>query len=279
VTEQPELEKKPVFDLSLLVDEPTNVYHARASEFMSSHQLIDFIKCPLLHQRKRLGLIPDLDSAAYLVGRAAHTLILEGDEAYANEYAIGGPINEKTGRPFGNTTKAWQEWADAQGKAVLTFGQADTVAKMAAAVRGHEAARDLLSAGKAEGVLRSSYCDAPCQVRIDWMHPDLGIVDLKTCNDAAYFEFDAKRFHYHHQLAFYREAIWAATGLRLPVTIIAVEKSEPFRAGVWRVTDVALDMAAAENADAMRRLRNCREDDCWPTLFEDVRYLTIVSGS
>jgi RecB family exonuclease len=44
---------------------------------LSSHLLADFRRCPLLYYRKRLGLVPDEDRPAYLLGHAAHTLILE----------------------------------------------------------------------------------------------------------------------------------------------------------------------------------------------------------
>ena len=52
-----------------------------------------------------LDFIPN----ASATGRAAHTLILEGRERFLAEYAIGGPINEKTGQPYGTTTKAFAE--------------------------------------------------------------------------------------------------------------------------------------------------------------------------
>ena len=92
-----------------LTIEPAEVYHAKAKDNLSSHQLADYRKCPLLYHRKRLGLIPQKDSTAYLVGRAAHTLILEGRERFEAEYAVGGPINPKTEKPYGPTTKAFAE--------------------------------------------------------------------------------------------------------------------------------------------------------------------------
>ena len=49
-------------------------YHAARKANLSSHQLIDFMKCPSLLWKKREGLIADRDSRAYFVGRAAHKL-------------------------------------------------------------------------------------------------------------------------------------------------------------------------------------------------------------
>ena len=79
--------------LSFLIREPAEVYHARSKDYLTAHALNDFRRCPLLYRRKELGLIPERDSAAYLVGRAVHMLILEGRQRYEREYAVGGPIN------------------------------------------------------------------------------------------------------------------------------------------------------------------------------------------
>ena len=85
----------------------------------------------------------------------------------------------------------------------------------------------------AEGVIRTHYCDVPCQVRLDWLSARHGLVDLKTCDSLRYFENDCRRYGYIHQLAFYRAVIRQESGETVPVHIIAVEKNEPFAAGVW----------------------------------------------
>ena len=111
-------------DLNILEVEPAAQYHAKADRYLSSHQLLDFIRCPWLHRKKSVGLIEDSDSASYLIGRAAHTRILEGRDAYEAAFALGGPINEKTGKPFGAGTKAFAEWVDydgAKGTVAITF--------------------------------------------------------------------------------------------------------------------------------------------------------------
>ena len=90
--------------LAPLIHEPAEVYHAKAGEYLSSHLLGDFRKCPQLYDQKRVGIIRDEDRPAYVVGRAVHTLVLEGRQCFDDEYAIGGPINPKTGSPFGPNT-------------------------------------------------------------------------------------------------------------------------------------------------------------------------------
>src|SRR5690606_37107688 len=111
--------------------EPEARYRQHAQQHLSSHALADFRRCPLLFHRKRIGLIADEDSNAFLLGRAAHTRILEGREVYERSFAIGGPINEKTGKPFGRDTKAFAEWTIACGKPVLSFDQAALIESLA----------------------------------------------------------------------------------------------------------------------------------------------------
>jgi hypothetical protein len=262
-------------DLDVLATESEHEYHAKAGEYLSSHQLLDFMKCPLLHFRKREGLVEDKESPAYLVGRAAHVRILEGRDVYEARFALGGPINDKTGRPFGANTKAFAEWAVAQGKPVLSQEQVDLVEQMASGVAMNDEAIDLLLYGRAEGVVRATYAATACQIRIDWTHPHRGIVDLKTCDELDWFEADARRYRYTHQMAFYQAVLAVVIGESVPVHIVAVEKREPFRCGVWRVSDGALAVARQENEAAIRRLRVCRQKEMWPTGYEGTRVLDV----
>ena len=218
-------------DLEILEIESAEEYHAKAVRHLSSHQLLDFMKCPWLHHKKASGLIGDTDSTSYFVGRAAHVRILEGREAYEAAFAMGGPINPQTGKPFGANTQAFRAWAEAQGKPVLTQDQVELIEQMASGVAMNSEAVDLLLYGRSEGVVRADYCGTPCQIRLDWLHPHRGIVDFKTCDDLTWFEADAKRYGYARQMAFYQAVLAKALdGLMVPIHLVAVEKKEPFRA-------------------------------------------------
>ncbi|GJQ27834.1 MAG: hypothetical protein HBSAPP02_28660 [Phycisphaerae bacterium] len=260
-------------DLGFLVREPADVYHAKAKDFLSAHALNEFRRCPLLYRKKELGLVPERDTTAFLVGRAAHTLILEGRQRYEREFAVGGPINPKTGQPFGSQSKAFSEWAEQQGRPVLSDTHAATVEQMAASVNGHVFARELFSEGVAEGVVRCEYAGHRCQARIDWINPveDRGIVDLKTADEIDSFELSMRAFGYLHQVAFYRALVAEVSGPNLPVHIVAVEKREPFRCGVWQIAPAVLDQAQRENEEAMADLRRCRQSGDWFTRYESLR--------
>jgi len=260
-------------DLRVLIREPADVYHARSGEFLSSHALTEFRRCPSLYRKRELGLIADRDSAAFTVGRAAHVLILEGRERFETEFAVGGPINEKTGKPFGSTTKAFAEWAERLGKPAIDDGQAAIIGEMDASVHAHGIASELLSDGVAERVVRCDYRGHRCQGRFDWINPDggRGIVDLKTCEKLDWFESDLQSFGYPHQLAFYRALLVQVWRITLPVHVIAVEKREPYRTGVWCIAPRVLDQAQRENEQAMDELAQCRRTGVWPTRFESLR--------
>jgi hypothetical protein len=257
--------------------EPAEVYHAAAAEHLSSHRLADFRRSSRLYQWKQMGWAKDQDCKAFQLGRATHTLILEGREKFLAEYAIGdGPINKTTGKPFKSDSQAYQQWAEAQGKPVLSEKEAQQIEQLAAGVLSHDLARELLVLGVAEAVLRARWHQVDCQIRVDWFThmPGGCIVDLKTADHLDYFEVDARKFGYVHQLAFYRSiaATAAAVDPRdVPVHLIAVEKQVPYRCGVWRMGEDVLAVAQKENEEAVKRLRDCRARDVWPTGYEALR--------
>ena len=263
-------------DLSLLIREPAEAYHAKAGEFLTSHLLADYRKCPLLYRQRVLGLIERDDRPAYLIGDTAHVRILEGSDEFQRRFAVGGPINPKTNRPFGSNTVKFAQWAEAQGKPVLTAEQAELVERLAAGVLRNQLAVELLADGVAEGVARAEYCGVPCQIRIDWLSGRAGLIDLKSADDLDFFASDARRYGYVYQLAFYRGVLAEVVGRLLPCHLIGVEKKWPFRCGVWRVTEDALDQCARENADAIERLKDCRRLDAWPTGYEEIRVLDVA---
>jgi len=258
-------------DLAFLIREPADVYHAKRDKFLSSHQLAEFRRNPLLYRKKQLGLVQEEDRPAYLIGQATHALVLEGREAYEDRYAFGGPVNPKTGERYGSRTKAFEEWAAAQGKPVLTHEQMALIQNLYAAVFAHEHGAALVSDGVAEGVVRAEYCGVACQARFDWLSPARGIVDLKTCDNLDWLQMDARSYGYSHQTSFYRSLLACVSGVVVPVHLIAVEKREPFRCGVWRLSEEVLGLAQKENEEGIERLKACRERNHYPTGYEDIR--------
>ena len=159
---------------------------------------------------------------------------------------------------------------------MLSWEQDELIENMAAGVSMNDVAYELLQHGRAEGVVRAEYCGVECQIRIDWTNPHMGIVDLKTTADLDWFENDSRRHGYHHQLAFYQAVLREVVGQYVPVYLIGVEKVEPFRCGVWRISDDTLAIARGENEAAIARLKAARESNRWETGYESIRLLDVA---
>lgn len=258
-------------DYPFLIREPDYVYHQKRKDYLSSHSLQTYMACPLLFRKKELGMVKEIDGKAYKIGRAAHKLVLEGSEAYDFSYAVGGPVNPKTGKSYGSDTKKYAQWEGEQGKTGLTHEEAALVENMVAGIAMNEKAKSLLDGGFAECVIRREYTGVKCQIRMDWFSPVHGLVDLKTCENLEWFEYDVKKFSYIYQLAFYRAVLEQASEKRHPVHLVAVEKREPFRCGVWKIGEEALSIAQRKNEEAIQNLIRSRVDDNWPTGYEDMR--------
>ena len=267
-----------MIDTTLLIREPAEVYHKNRRKYLTSSDLRLFFKNPILYRAKHTTEEDQPDTLALVFGRAAHARILEGEDQFQLQFAWGGPKNPKTDKEYGYGTNAWNEWAKELPLPALPTADVMTIESMAQSVESHAYAQELLQNGVAERVLRAELHGVACQARYDWINPMRGIVDLKTTDDLDRFEGSCWRYGYRHQMAFYQEVMFNAgaceRNVELPIHIIAVEKKEPFRVGVWRVDRDALDEAAVENEETIKRLNWAITTGDWPTGYEEVRTLS-----
>jgi len=279
----------------ILQDEPFAVYLANRERYLTSHQLMDFVRCPRLYYLKKTGALttdPNKVSAEMILGSAAHKLILEGRQEFDRHYAVGAPVNPKTGKEYGRDTQAFAKWEEEQRRekgATIEFITTDqwyVVSSMADAVAKHAEAQKLLRTGVAERVLRSDFLGISVQSRLDWFTEidDVPvIVDLKTCSDLDSFEYDARKFLYGVQFAFYQQILLHSvfdkfeTDVAVPAKVyaIAVEKREPFRCGVFEVPDFILASFNTRLNSAIESLKECQSAGEYPTLYETVRPLNL----
>lgn len=259
-----------------ITHEPENVYHAmsKSGAVMSSHMLSKFRNSPLLYNKTVRGLVPEVSSDAFTLGRATHKLILEGQDAFNQQYTVSdGPINPTTGSAFGKTTKKFMEWEMEQLGEIVSNKDFDFINQLQGSVWNHPIAMRMLDDGVAEGVVRADIEGVTCQIRMDFYNQPHGLIDLKTCAELKWFEYDCKKYGYINQLAFYRAVIREKVGVNVPVHIIAVEKVEPFSAGVWLIAPDALDQAEYVNNATLQRYKDCLDRDVWPTGYEAIRII------
>lgn len=272
--------KKPTY----LLDIPAEEYHAATKEnkYTTSHRLNLFRRCPALYRKHITGEIIEGDTEAFIMGRAIHTLTLEGGEKFKAEYIVDdGPVNPKTGKPYGRETKAFKEWAETQERPVIGGADFETMMKLSQAVHAHPIAADLLSRGIPEATVRTEWEGEPVQARLDWFDPERGIIaDLKTCQDVDRFPFDIRDYGYVTQLAFYKRVLELAgyEGPTLRAYLIAVEKREPYRVAVAEISACTLEGGnfaevskyGVGNEIMLRELISCRAENEWPTRYEDL---------
>ena len=269
------IDLKRLLDEGVIFHEDESLYHSRSrsGEMMSSHRLIKFRECPYRYFIETISPKENEWNDSLRFGSAFHVRFLEGEYAYRFKYPIvEPPINPNTGKPFGKGTNAYNGHYAMYGDGFVTPDEDRMIASMKDSFGDHPASDPFLVDFEAEVVCRRRICGVDCQIRID-MLTDFAICDVKTCADIMRFERDAFAYEYPAQLAFYRDVLEDATGVRLPVYILAFEKSESPIVGIWRVDEELLDEETVQNRNALEEYRKCRETGVYPTGFETVRVL------
>lgn len=202
-------------------------------------------------------------SAAFDLGTAAHSLILEQDESGI----VVIDVDAKRGKVWTDPASA----AEAEGKIALTSKEWAQVVAMRDAVMAHPLAKAALDGGTPEeSVFWSHESGTALKCRPDMLHRGgkLGnlIVDLKTVQsaDQADFAKSAANFGYHIQQAHYQSGLKAATGEDFDFIFVLIEKSPPYLPAVVQLDaeDVARGAELAERS--IRIYNECSKSGRWP---------------
>jgi len=265
----------------LIQNEPFEDYLAQSATHLTSHQLADFRRSPKLYHRKKTGQIVDLDKRVYKIGRALHTLTLEGREMFDSQFCCEGPINPKTGEQYGTSTKAWGEYEAAIGKVCLGDVEYAQVMEMHQSIRDNRTAAKLIDdlIGWNEVVIRTQMNGLAVQARIDRIaRNEAGetvFIDLKTTANLDTFLPQIKRYGYAHQIAFYgmvfTKAATRVKDISIPTRsfLIVAEKADPFRSTVVQLCSDLLRPCAFQNWADIERLSQCYAANEWPSGFPD----------
>lgn len=266
------------------IDLDEKTYHDGAlgngGGYMSSHNLALFRETPHTLKLMMEGKLPRTESPALAFGRAVHCYTLEPTDAWNRRYLVSdGPINEKTGAPYGRATAKYAQFLAEQTKEIVSTKDFEMIEAMAESVWSHKEAHQLLESGDPECTIRleEGEVDVPAQARIDWFSPDYGIVDLKTTGDSLkWFPKAAHDFGYALQMAWYRKLLELKSGKKYPVYLIAVEKRAPYTVGVFKFADEVLDQAEAINRETLCEFANCRDAGVFPTRFEETQLISTL---
>lgn len=234
--------------------------------FVSNSYLKRLAKCPANAK------VPMEDTAALLFGRAAHVLILEGEDAFSSEFCLVPKIDKRT-----KDGKA--QWADlellAAGRNLISMEDYETILQMNASVRMHPFARLLLAEGVSETTIifdrEAGGQTLRCKARPDRTPaPEMAcLLDLKTTEDAGYDAFlrSCLKFGYATQAAFYVDGYNATRGDHPAIdafAFIAVEKKAPYRCEVYTMDMGFLMWGRGEYERLLKIEADCRKQGFWP---------------
>lgn len=195
-------------------------------------------------------------SAAFDLGTAAHSLILEQDESGI----VVIDVDAKRGKVWTDPASA----AEAEGKIALTSKEWAQVVAMRDAVMAHPFARGLFTGHHAEQSVFWEEDGLMLKCRPDAWQPG-ALIDLKTARDANPNEFGktAHEYGYHQSAAHYIDGVKAATGEELPFHFVLVEKTAPFLVSVVELDVEAINIGRQLNDRAKRIYRECAESGTW----------------
>jgi hypothetical protein len=198
------------------------------------------------------------------VGKAAHSVILEGDD---NIFVVHEDTWQK------NVAKEAREYARSIGKVPLLAKKRDEVMRMVDAVREqlaeHEAEPPLFSDGKPEQSLLWEEGGVLCKARLDWLRDDYAAIDdLKTTGrsaDPGTYSRALFGVGGDVQAAFYLRGLAAVTTeTRAQFRWVVVETSPPYALSVITPAPDVLAVGDSKVAWALAKWRECLEADSWP---------------
>lgn len=232
--------------------------------------------CPARFRHKRDN--PQPPKKVFDLGHAAHHLVLGT-----------GPKLEVIERDRWDTNevKARVKAIREAGGVPLKRAEMETVEAMAAKLREHPRAAELLQPGSGEPEASLFWIDpetrVKCRARIDWLTravdvPRLIVPDYKTCRSAAPDDLQKTiAEHGWHQQADWYEGGIKALGLHPePVVVfIAQEKEPPYLVTVAQPDPMARRIGAHLNRDARHLYRECTASGRWPGYADDVAMISL----
>lgn len=253
---------------------PADAYHADTA--LSSTGARRLLECPAKFAWEREhGTEP---KKAFDIGTAAHGEVLGS-----------GPELVVVDAGDWRSKKAQEEKAAARadGAVPLLVHEYEQVQAMAEAIRQHPFAGPLF-AGDGQPEVSLVWGDPDtgvrCRARIDWLRKPrsgrrLVLPDLKTTTDASPdgIAKSIARFNYHQQAEWYQTGV-RACGLApdgVAFVLLFQEKTPPYVITPVQIPDADLMLAAAKNARAREKFRDCTASGVWPAYADQPLYISL----
>lgn len=262
-----------------------NADYQRDSEHMRWSTIKAALDSPL-RLRHALDAVRE-DKPAWALGRGIHAAVLEPEVWASDDYAIvlddGSPHVTASGSL--STRKATREWLATlpPETQVITSEQAAEIDTIAAAVHGHAACAAVLARCPDREVsirwvervrVGAKEIEIPCKARLDYARlsdataaDTVEIGDLKSGRHDPHphlwsREIFARR--YYAQLGWYARGV-AAIGRRIArMSIIAATTSAPYDCAAFRLSDMTIETAEVDAAEALRRYALAHVTGEWP---------------
>jgi exodeoxyribonuclease VIII len=238
-------------------DMPESVYHASLHLGQSTLKLAH--KSLRLMKDKLDGIYQPSQSPAMGLGSIIHKMVLQPGTIKTTD---AGPVNSRTGKPYGRDTMAFADWQAEHADVVVVDPWVRTMLDRMPTEIG-----DIFAAGKPEvSILREeTKTGLLIKCRADSVDGMATITDLKTTNDCDGDAIDReiRRHMYWFQEAFYRRLFLQETGETHRFQFVFCEKKPPFR---WRVVSMTADYnlwANSQVQNVMDRIARAQVSGNW----------------
>src|SRR6056297_523265 len=189
------------------------------------------------------------DKPCFVAGRLLHMAVLE-HERFQKLVTAEGPINPRTGGPYGRSTKAFQEWQEQHPKiTVIDPWIYDAIGTMPGPVK------DILKSGQGEESHFSTINGIAAKCRADWINHDIrrfwDLKSISTQGEPMEVSIDRaiRNRSYWFSLAWYKAVLKESTGRPYTCSLIFTEKEPPNR---WRVVDVDFEYEQLGDREVVR---------------------------
>lgn len=215
------------------------------------------LKSPQLFSDKMNGVYKTDDKPYFQIGRLIHEMILEPNE-FAKRIVTSGPLNPKTGEPYGRATQKFSDWQIENNHLTMVESYIPL-----ALSRMPESVCDIFTGGDAElSVYRDLSSGLRVKCRNDYIKDGI-IYDVKTCGDVDDYARDIARRGYYFSAAWYRMVMLEETGETHEFKLVFVEKSHPFRYKIVSLSDAYMEYADSKVADVLALLSDRQESGDW----------------